>query len=225
MQTSTEIIQPETPQAPTSEPAQRVILHGVSWATYERLLTDFQDSHAAHFTYDQGALEIMVLSAKHEEPNRTLALLIEILAEEMGVDIRRLGSTTFKRADLGKGFEPDSCFYIQNEDRIRGKDAIDLTIDPPPDLVIDITSPSLDKFPIYAQTGVPEVWRYDGVSVYICKLSGGEYLEVERSVALPLLTSAVATQFLKESTELKSTTWLRRVREWARAQAGVKEGR
>ena len=101
----------------------------------------------------------MVLSTKHERPNRTLALLVEILAEELNMDVQRLGSTTFTREDLDKGFEPDSCFYIQNEARVRGKEEIDLAVDPPPDLVIeiDITSPSLNKFPIYARIGVPEV--------------------------------------------------------------------
>ncbi|MHC4089359.1 MAG: Uma2 family endonuclease, partial [Planctomycetota bacterium] len=127
--------------------AQRVILQGVSWQTYERLLADFEDSHAAHFAYDQGVLEILVPSAKHEESNRTLALLIEMLALEMEMEIRNLGSTTFKRADMLRGFEPDTCFYIQHVEQISGKDEIDLTVDPPPDLVleIDITHPSLDK--------------------------------------------------------------------------------
>jgi Uma2 family endonuclease len=210
------ILQP----VPPSESTQRVILHGVSWETYERLLADFEDSHAAHFAYDQGVLEIMVLSLQHEEPNRTLSLLVEVLAEELGVDVRRLGSTTFKRRDLSKGFEPDSCFYIQNEDRVKGKKEIDLTVDPPPDLLIeiDISSPSLDKLPIYARLGVPEVWRYDGSRVHILQLEVGQYREVEHSIAFPLLTSTDATQFLEKSLELRSTAWLRQVREWVRQQ-------
>jgi Uma2 family endonuclease len=218
MSTHTEAVLPATPHTPPTEPAQRVILHGVSWATYERLLADFEDSHAAHFTYDRGVLEIMSPTAEHEEHNRTIALLIEVVAEEMNLNVRRLGSTTFKREDLRKGFEPDSCFYIQSLARVRGKKRIDLTRDPPPDLIIevDIFSPSLDKLPIYAQVGVPEVWRYDGSRGQIFKLEGGQYTEVERSVALPPLTSAVVTRLLEESTQLESTAWLRRVRAWVR---------
>ena len=172
MQTHTETDQPLVHHAPPPAVGQRVILHGVSWETYERLLADFQDSHAAHFAYDQGALEIMVLSLKHETFNRTLATLVEIVAEEMQGDVINAGSTTFRRADLSKGFEPDTCFYIQNVERVRGKDEIDLTVDPPPDLVIeiDITSPSLNKFPIFAAMGIPEVWRYDGKTVTIFTL-------------------------------------------------------
>jgi Uma2 family endonuclease len=220
MHASTETV-PSTKQAmPLSEPSQRLVLHGVSWATYQRLLDDFKDSHAAHFAYDRGVLEIMVLSTKHERPNRTLALLVEILAEELNMDIQRLGSTTFTREDLNKGFEPDSCFYLQNEGRIRGKEEIDLTVDPPPDLVIeiDITSPSLNKFPIYAQLGVPEVWRYDGHQVQMFVLANGQYANIEQSAVFPPLSNAVVTQFLEESTKLRSTAWLRRVRAWVRDQ-------
>jgi hypothetical protein len=82
---------------------QKVILHGVSWETYERLLADSADSHAAHFAYDQGMLEIMVLSFRHETLNRTLAMLVETLAEALDIDLIHAGSTTFKRVDLARG--------------------------------------------------------------------------------------------------------------------------
>ena len=220
MHTPAEMVPPAEQPTLSSQLSQRLILHGVSWATYQRLLDDFKDSHAAHFAYDRGVLEIMVLSSKHERPNRTLALLVEVLAEELNMDVQRLGSTTFTREDLNKGFEPDSCFYIQNEARVRGKDEIDLAVDPPPDLVIeiDITSPSLNKFPIYAQVGVPEVWRYDGRQVQMFALATGEYVHIEQSAIFPRLSGAVATRFLEESSTLRSTTWLRRVRAWAHAQ-------
>ena len=217
MQTHTETALPLVSQALLSEVPQHVILRGVSWETYERLLADFQDSHAAHFAYDQGRLEIMVLSFKHETVNRTLATLVETIAEEIQVDILNAGSTTFKRADLSKGFEPDSCFYIQNAERVRGKDEIDLAVDPPPDLIIeiDITSLSLNKFPIFAAIGIPEVWRYDGQAVTIFKLENGEYSVREASVVLPGLTSQVLTRFLEDSRSMKRSAWIRSVREWA----------
>lgn len=203
----------------TPEPmAQCVILQGVSWQTYERLLADFEDSHAAHFAYDQGVLEIVVPSAKHEEPNRTLALLIEMLALERDMDIRNLGSTTFKRLDMLRGFEPDTCFYIQRVEQIRGKDDIDLAVDPPPDLVIeiDITHPSLDKLPIYAAVGVPEVWRYNGQVVTIFTLGQEIYSPSHASTILPGVTSADLSRFIVVSKQLTRPAWLRQVGEWAR---------
>ena len=55
----------------------------------------------------------------------------------------------------------DQCYYIQYERAVRGKGDIDLIVDTPPDLAIEIdnTSSSLNRMAIYAALGVPEVWR------------------------------------------------------------------
>ena len=197
---------------------QRVLLRNISWETYERLLDERGDSRVPRLAYDRGDLEIMSPSSEHESVAYFVALLVAVLAEEMRVNAYGVGSTTYRRGDIGRGFEPDASFYISNEERIRGKPRIDLSADPPPDLVIevDITSPSLDKFLIYAHLGVHEVWRYDGARATIFLLEEGEYVEATESVALPSLTSDVLTLFVEESTSLGSTDWLRRVREWAR---------
>jgi len=220
MQTTQETPLSITPQAPPPETEHYLILRGVSWATYESLLKDFQNNNAVHFAYDRGVLEIMPPSAKHEEPNRTLSLVVDLITGELDIEVRRLGSTTFTRKDLSRGFEPDSCFYIQKVERVRDKEEIDLTVDPPPDLVIeiDLTNSSLNKLPIYAAVNVPEVWRYQGGRVQIFRREGEHYTEVEQSLVLPPLTSAVLTQFLEESRTMRSPAWLRRVQEWARKQ-------
>jgi Uma2 family endonuclease len=195
-----------------------VILHNTSWATYERLIKERGENRAPRFAYDRGELEIMSPSTEHESIAYYIGLLVAVFAEEAGVDLYGAGSTTFDREDLERGFEPDACFYVRNAERVRGKPRIDLSLDPPPDLVIevDITSPSFDKFPIYARLGIHEVWRYDGTRAAIFLLEEGEYVEAGESVALPSLTSDVLTHFVEESTSLGSTDWLRRVREWAR---------
>jgi Uma2 family endonuclease len=206
---------------PAEKEVERVVLlDSVSWDTYQRLIKEHGERGGTRFTYDGGVLEIMVLSLRHEQPNRVLAALVEAIAEELGVDIIRAGSITISRPDLLKGFESDSCFYIQNVDRVEGRQDLDFLVDPPPDLAIevDITSSSLDRMPIFAAVGLPEVWRYDGAQVRFFALKDGAYEEVEHSVALPPLTGAVATRFLDESATLKSTLWLRRVREWVRAE-------
>ena len=201
-----------------SPPEQRVILHNVRWETYERLLADLQDSSAPRLTYDRGTLEIMSPSSEHERYNRTIAQVVEELAVEMEIDLDNLGSTTFRREDLDRGFEPDSCFYIQNAVRVRGKKRIDLTVDPPPDLVVevDITSPSLDKFSIFAQVGVSEVWRYDGNKFTIFGLIAGDYQERDTSIAFPSISSVDVTDFIKESESMTRPEWMRKLRVWAR---------
>jgi Uma2 family endonuclease len=157
-------------------------------------------------------------SAEHEELKHLVALCVEILAEEMGLNVRGFGSTTFRREDLERGFEPDACFYVQNAGRIRGKTELDLTVDPPPDVVIaiDLTSPSLAKFPIFAQLGIPEVWCFAGRGWHIFQPGNGTYREHAESLALPGLTAAILTDFLDQSRTLERLVWLRRLRTWAR---------
>ena len=199
-------------------PDQGVLLRNVSWETYEGLLADHRDSSAPRFAYDRGTLEIMSPLPEHEEINRALASLVENVAVEWRMSFRNLGSTTFRREDLGRGFEPDSCFYLQNAERIRGKARIDLTLDPPPDLVIeiDITHRTLDKLPIYAALGVPEVWRCDGSRLAIMILEGGAYQEREESLALQRVSAAALSKLLRESREMDPPDWILHVRDWAR---------
>ena len=138
----------------------------------------------------------------------------------MGIDVRNFGSTTFRREDLARGFEPDSCFYIQHEADISGKSTIDLTVDPPPDLVIEveITSGSLVKFPIYAQVGVPEIWRYDGQRLRMYILTPEGYVESDISLALPLLTGQRLSEALVQSKAVKRTALLRSFSTWIRQE-------
>jgi Uma2 family endonuclease len=205
----------ETVKSPAE---QRVVLHNIGWNTYERLLADHENNSAPRFTYDRGELEIMSPSPEHEKFNRRIAQLVLVVAEDLGIEAEDLGSTTFRREDLERGFEPDSCFYIQNEERVRGKDRIDLAVDPPPDLVIeiDITNPSFSKLPIYAQIGVPEVWRYDGERMTILVLEESDYVQTTESIVLLSVTRNVLTDFVEKSKTTTRTTWLKEVREWAR---------
>ncbi|HKF94231.1 MAG TPA: hypothetical protein VKB96_06455 [Gammaproteobacteria bacterium] len=87
-----------------------------------------------------------------------------MLAKRRGIDFIGAGSATFKCEDLATDFEPDSCSYIEHAALMRGKDAVDLAITPPPELVteIDITCRWPPRFPVFAAVGIPKIWRYDG---------------------------------------------------------------
>jgi Uma2 family endonuclease len=199
---------------------QRVLLRHVSWQTYEYLLADHADASSPRFTYDQGMLEIMSPSSEHEKLKEVMAAVADIVAEEQQVEFIPLGSATFRRRDLERGTEPDSCFYIQNVERIRGKKEIDLKVDPPPDLVIEveITTPALPKLPVYARLGVPEIWLHDGRAPRILRLSAGQYEDTDRSGVLPYLTESVLAEFVEKNATLTTLAWRRLVREWARKQ-------
>ncbi len=209
-----------TAPGPTVVGLDRIVLHNISWRTYENLLADLANASAPRLTYDRGTLEIMSPLPEHEESNRTLARIVEMIAEEWDLRVRNFGSMTFRREGVARGGEPDSCFYIQNYQSVQGKRRPDLATDPAPDLVIevDITNPSLNKLPTYAVFGVPEIWRYDDVRIEILRLNAtnGVYVPAPVSLCLPGLTQEALGQFIESSKRDDVLEWRTRIRTWAR---------
>ncbi|MEG4915635.1 MULTISPECIES: Uma2 family endonuclease [unclassified Microcoleus] len=199
-------------------PEQIVQLSGISWQTYENLLAEIGDRQI-RLTYNRGNLEIRVPSPEHERFKTIMGRFVETLAEELEVRIEPLGSTTFKRPELS-GVEPDECFYIQNVSAVKGKKRIDLTQDPPPDLVveIDITSRSENTLQVYADLGVPEVWIYNGVRLRINRLENGEYVESEISLAFPSLPILEIVRFLEQAETMDYLELVKAFRNWVKSQ-------
>src|SRR5678816_773145 len=158
-----------------------LVVPDVDWESYEELLDNLSDRPAPRVSYDTGRLEIVSPLPKHESYKEILACLVRAFAEETDAPLEALGSTTWKRRKLLKGAEPDGCFYVANASRITGKEDLDLNVDPPPDIAIEIdtTRSSLSKFPIYAALGVPEMWRCDGKTVQIHLLKDGASVKTE----------------------------------------------
>ena len=192
-------------------------LSNVSWATYEAALQAFQGRQSPRFYYEKGNLLIMPNSPKHERSNYYLELFVSTVTEEWEIDCVGFGSTTYQNEGLARGFEPDSCFYFEHEALMRGKDELDMTRDPAPELIIevDITSLSTMRQSIYAAFGVPEIWRYDGAQAEILALHEGLYTPRANSMALPLVTPEKLTEFLQLSQTLRRLEWLKQVRAWA----------
>jgi Uma2 family endonuclease len=211
-----------------SPPEGRVVVRNVGWETYERLVEEDPDRSAPRFFYDRGELEIVSPSFEHEAIADVTATLVVELAVELEIDVVPARSTTFKREDLSRGFEPDASFYFPGKiPQVRGKRRLSLDAgDPPPDLVVevDITSPSASKLPIYAHLGVPEVWRHDGERLAILGLQQPDaegdrrYVELPESALLaPVRVSGESlTRFVAEGLTSERPAWTRRVREWAR---------
>ena len=197
----------------------RVVLKHISWQTYQSLIVDFEREPAIRLTYDRGILEIRMPLAPHETYKKILGRLIEAATEELDLEIRSLGSLTCSREDLAKGLEPDQCYYIQNEEQVRGIEQIDLAKLPPPDLAveIDITSSSLDRFSIYADLKVPEIWRHDGRSLVIYRLVGSEYIMQDRSIALQILRTEDILRFLNLSASIGENSLVKQFRQWLRS--------
>jgi Uma2 family endonuclease len=196
-----------------------LLLHEVSWAEYEDLLALLPDNPRLRLSYNQGTLEIMTLSSRHERLKSLFAPLLTVLTEELDLNLVGLGSTTFRLTDAARGTEPDDCYYIHQAEQMAGRDPIDLATDPPPDLVVevDISHPSLDKFPIYASLRVPEVWRHDGDTVYFFRLTGERYTQTSVSGVFPLLPAETLTGFVRQGSEHGIIPMIRAFRDWVRA--------
>jgi Uma2 family endonuclease len=206
---------PPIPQNPTQE---RVLLQDITWTTFEALIRELAAQPSKRLTYDGGLLEIWMPLPPHESFKRWLGRMVEIMTEEMDCEVRSLSSSTWRRPDLAKGVEADECYYIQNEALVRGRMDIDLTVDPPPDLAIeiDMTSVSLPRLPIYQALAVPEVWRFDGERLVFLQWVEGEYAEIDQSIALPLATVTELMPLLQQAQEMGETSWARSVRRWIR---------
>ncbi|MBI3046972.1 MAG: Uma2 family endonuclease [Acidobacteria bacterium] len=170
---------------------------GVSWDEYEALLAELEDNSHFRLTYDEGSLEIVSPSTKHEWWNRFIADVARVLATELGTELEGYGHSTIKKKSLQKGAEPDSCFYVQNAARVIGKQVVDLAIDPPDIVVeVDVSHSSTRKLAFYAQLGVPEVWRYDGRRAVFYRLGRGQYVEIPSSLAFAGFAAATLTALL-----------------------------
>ena len=201
----------------SSDRANHLLLPSIRWETYRAIADDLEAQPNKRLTYDNGLLEIRMPSDLHESYKKLLGRIVEALTEALEIEICSLGSMTCDRQDLARGLEPDQCYYIQNEAKIWGNEKINLQIDPPPDLAIeiDITSSSINRFAIYAKLAVPEIWRYDGQIITIHHLVGDRYVLSDRSLALPILSTVDLQNFLNLKRILKENALIRRVREWS----------
>jgi len=195
---------------------QRLALYGVSWETYDQLLRAFESHPSVLMTYDDGALEIMVATLEHEKWKSVLGDIVKLIATEMEIDFVSTSQTTFQIEKKKGGFEGDDSFYFSNLAWLRQQTRIDLKTDPPPDLVVevDITSPSVGKFPLFARLGIKEVWRYHAGEVKILRPVGDEYIEQKESILLPGVTPQGVTDLVDLNPTVPAFVWHRRVREY-----------
>ncbi len=199
-------------------PGQHIILRDISWQEFEQILTDLGEHRAARIAYKDQCLEIMTPLAEHEDNKEIISDLIKVLLEELDIEFRCLGSTTFRK-ETSQGLEPDQCFYIKNEAKIRGKNRIDLSIDPPPDLALEIDITSRTYPDIYAALGVPELWRFERNTLQINVLINGQYQSISDSqIFAGWNLIQVIPQFLADSKVEGRTTILRKFRRWVQQQ-------
>ena len=202
---------------PKPPAADRIHLYAIPWETYVALREGLGD-RPVRVTYDRGEMEIMSPSSRHEWPKKKLAQLVEALCDVLAIDRICMGSLTFQREELEKGFEPDECYWIENETLVRDCDEYDSDRDPPPDLAleIEVSRGVMDRMRIYGAFRVPEVWCWDGVALRVYHLaSRGAYRLAQHSKAFPFLPLGEFAQFLHRS-GVSDTQLVRSFRAWVK---------
>jgi Uma2 family endonuclease len=199
-------------------PGQRIVLTDVNWLTFETILQELGEKRISKIAYAHHQLEIRMPLPEHEFDKEIIGDMVKILLEELEIDRECYGSTTFKREDMAAGIEPDNCFYIQNYQAMIGKRRLDLTVDPPPDLAIEVDVTSKTQLSAYAILGVPELWQFSQGRLRINVLQEGSYVEVNSSPIFPTFPIIEGvSRFIEMSLAQGSSTALRAFRKWARA--------
>ena len=201
-----------------------IVWKDVSWNFYRAMLREF-DEQPSRINYDRGTLEIMTLSLEHESLKAVIGLMMGLLAIHLKVRVKHGGSTTLKRLTKKKGLEADQCYWVGNEPAVRTKKRIDLRVDPPPDLVIeiDVMHAVVDREKIYAALGVPEMWVLGrDANLAAFALVQGAWQPIEHSRSFPFLRVADLNSFVARIGVDDDTTVLADFADWLRKSAPAK---
>lgn len=203
---------------------QRVVLDNVSWQQFENLLTELSNNRSARFCYDQGRLEMMTPTEEHDRCRKLIESLLLVLVDETYLKLVTFNDTVLKRRDLKLGVDPDACFYIQHATQMQAKSAIDLAQDPLPEVILEValTPSALNKLPLYAALGLPEVWLYKNDpsnkplerTLQIYQLQGDRYWVSPHSSVFPFLPAARVLEFIEQSDTLGLVNALQVLRAW-----------
>jgi len=194
---------------------QTLEIQDVSWSDFETILHELGEKRSTRIAYSEGILTIVAPMPAHEFAKVCIGDFVKILLEELDRDYISLGSSTFKNESTSKAVEPDDCFYIRQYEKVLGKARLDLSVDPPPELAIEIDVTSKTQLQAYAGLGVQELWRYDDEHLRIDSLVNGKYVEVEQSPSFPIwLTKQVIEQFVARARVVSQCRANKAFRQW-----------
>lgn len=198
---------------------QCVEWHGLDWKGYVTMLRLRGERHIPRMIYLDGSLYLVTTSFPHERLAERLGLFVMVIVEELDIPCVPAGQTTFRKRKERGGVEGDKTFYLANEARVRGKDKIDLRVDPPPDLAIEAvrTHAATAAVEVYRRLGVPEVWICDDKRFRILvRQANGRYAEAGASAAFPFLSPGEIDEWVRRPQTVPETEWLKEVRRWVR---------
>jgi Uma2 family endonuclease len=199
---------------------QRVEFVGIGWAGYEALLEIQGEKSRPQIIYLDGDAYLVSPSNLHEWLKKRLGQFVVEIAVGLKIRFLMAGETTFRRRKKEVGVQPDESFYLANADQVADKIRkvdIDLSIDPPPDLAIEVvhTHGADEAVEVLRRLRVPEVWVADegGLRILIRKRNG-RYVESKASLAFPFLTADEIFERANHMPTGFDLDWTEELRQW-----------
>ena len=160
---------------------QTFSLAGMSWRDYEKF--NCEEYLGYRISYFKGVITLVSPSKNHERIAQTIGILVCAYCRKFNLPYFPMGSTRLENKPLA-GKEPDVSFAFNLDKDI-------------PDLAIEVifSSGSLDELNKYQTIGVKEVWFWRNNKVTFYQLQTQGYIETDRSIFLPSLTSAILEKF------------------------------
>lgn len=203
-----------------AEGDQRVALHDVAWEDYETILRIRGDRSTPRVVYLDGSLFLMSPSRFHEGLAARFGRLIAALTEELDIPCFEWRSTTYRRQSKKGGVEPDQSYYFVDKEPASGKPDLDLDVDPPPDLAIEVvwTHKADAAIEVHRRLGVAEVWVWENGRLQILHLNqNGQYALAKRSLAFPTLAASDVESWIPKNIDKGNTAWAKELRDWIRS--------
>ena len=154
-----------TPSTTTIQPNQWT---PATWSEFQAASTDpiLQNAYFYWFN-NQTKIEMTPIGSAHSQDDPVVSQVVRLFAALNSIPIKELSNPSFRKPGEFE-FQPDLAYYIGDNFTIppRNNSPIDLTQLPPPSLVIEIASTSLQddlgsKRLMYETIGIPEYWVID----------------------------------------------------------------
>ncbi len=164
-----------------------VVVHFLgTWKDYQMLMEQLGDKANPRIKYRPGEILLMSPLPKHGREAHIIADLITILLDHLGQNYEAFTPITMELPEIS-GLEPDYSFYINNWEAAVGKERINWSTEPPPDLALEIDVTSYTDVNDYLPYRVPEVWLYKKNQLIIYALNNDSYNIVSSSRYFPNL--------------------------------------
>jgi Uma2 family endonuclease len=203
------------------EADQCVVLRGIGWDGYRRMLTLRGDRARPRMIYLDGDLLLMSPGHLHERDKERFGMFVVQVAIGLRIAFRTAGSTTYRQRKNRGGIEPDQSYYFANAPRVRNKKSINLKVDPPPDLSIEVVYSHSAKAAIEVSRRfrIPEIWVCTERGLTFLVLGDdGLYVESSTSLAFPYLSPSEVLAWVRrpEGEEYSDLEWSDDLASWIR---------